>query len=187
MGWGVNWPAPATGLAIAAEFPPPKTCGRAERKNGSIADMRTLICLVFIATALGLHAQGQVFFGPERGFYAGDLPNRSNAPVVFHASIGGFNRPGLVKMQLIGRNAGTVEDVILFVAPVTRRNGLIKVEFPFGGRFVGRHNSEHNSIVGHFSGFAHGSRPNIPRQRFEMASLTNVMDVGNFNIQAWRR
>jgi hypothetical protein len=131
--------------------------------------MRALVTFFFLATALGLHAQGEVF--APAGSYAGELPHGDTAKIIFRASVGDFTT-GPLKMRLIGQDAATQEDVITLIVPATRRGRIIRAEFPFGGRYIGRYTPARNVIVGRFSGFPNRGRTNIPRQRFELTHVS---------------
>ena len=139
--------------------------------------MRSLVCILFAAAAWQLHAQGEVF--APKGSYAGEIPHRAAAPVIFYASIGDFTT-GPLKMRLIGRDVATQEEIITFLMPATRRGNIIRASFPFGGRYVGRYDPGRDLIVGRLIGFAPRGRPHIPREPFAMTPAnTNAAAVAS--------
>ena len=77
-------------------------------------------------------------------------------------------------MRLVAQDVATQEKIITFLVPATRRRNLIRATFPFGGRYVGRYDPGPNIIVGHFAGFAHRGRPNIPAQPFAMTNVVSA-------------
>ena len=131
--------------------------------------MRTLVCIFLTAAAWQLHAQGEIF--APSGSYAGEIPHRAIAKVIFSASIGEFTN-GPVKMELVGKDAETEETILSFrVDAFERGRRIIRAEFPFGGRYVGRYRPGENVIVGHFSHFSRRGDLKIPRRRFQMTHI----------------
>ena len=137
--------------------------------------MRTFICLCFVVLACQLSAQGDA--SAPTGSYAAEIPHGERAKTIFRVSIGDFSQES-ARMQLVAHDVASDDDVIVLRGPVTRRNRVIKAKFPFGGRFVGRYNTERDVIVGRFFGFARRGGPGIPRNYFEMAPVnTNALSA----------
>ena len=165
--------------SVGIEAPRGKVSWTDGGRGVSVAPMRLLLCIVFAAAAWQLQAQDEL--PVPTGSYASELPHGANAKFVFRAAIGDFTN-GPVNMQLIAQEVATQADILTLLGPAQLRGRVIKATFSFGGRYTGRYNQNRNVIVGHFSGFSRRGRPNIPRQRFEMAPVTaNTADAANLS------
>lgn len=124
----------------------------------------TVVCCVAATFSAQLNAQ----VIPVGNIYEGNLPARTNAPVIFNFSIVRL-LSGQLKTQLIGRDATTQNGVIVLQGTVlSRPNGTVIGKFPFGGYFKGRFNAEGNLIAGRFIAFHGDKKLLISRRHFEL-------------------